>query len=87
MIELLTISFKDLIKMKLEFPKVFADLFLNVRKRMNKELSLKLEMIRECEAAKVELGVSKNKFKSQFTIKLLAGLTRKFNESGSESSE
>jgi hypothetical protein len=73
--------------MKLEFPKVFAELFQNARKRLNKELSLKLDMIRSCEEAKIKKGIAKNKIKSQFTIKLLNGLTKKFNETGSDKSE
>jgi hypothetical protein len=44
--DLLTMSIRDLLKMKLEFPKVFANLFIDVRKKLNKELGMKIDVIR-----------------------------------------
>lgn len=52
--EVLALSVKDLLKMKLEFPKIFASLFKNVRSRLHKELALKIEIIKKHEETKVE---------------------------------
>ena len=40
--EVLALPIKDLLKMKLEFPKIFSILFKNVRQLLHKELALKL---------------------------------------------
>lgn len=45
-IELLSLSLKDLLKMKLEFPHVFEDLFKAVQQDLKKQLLLKLEVIK-----------------------------------------
>lgn len=55
-VELLALSIKDIMKMKLEFPHAFRDLFSNVKKRLKEELFFKLDVIKqwELERAKEE---------------------------------
>lgn len=45
--DLLQLSISELFKMKLEFPKHFLDLFEGSRERLQQDLILKLEVIRE----------------------------------------
>ena len=46
---LLALNVSDLLKMKLEFPKVFTDLLSGAREKMMQILGLKLELIRLAE--------------------------------------
>ena len=74
--------------MKLEFPKIFVLLFKDVRKTLNKELSLKIELIKQHETDKISKeGTVVNKMRAQFTIMLLGGIQSKFNESIEEDEE
>lgn len=72
--DLLTLSIRDLLKMKLEFPKVFAHLFQDVRKKLNRELGMKIDMIREYEQDMIEKQSTKNALRSKFKINLLGGI-------------
>jgi hypothetical protein len=60
--------------MKLEFPKIFGNLFFEAKKVFNEELSLKIDTIREHEVNKVSKKTASNKVKSGITIKLLGGI-------------
>lgn len=47
--EMLALSLADVIKMKLEFPRVFLELFYNAKERLRRELILKIEAIKNHE--------------------------------------
>lgn len=51
--DILVLPFRDILKMKLEFPKVFFQLFEDVKALFNRELKLKLEIIRKSEEVKL----------------------------------
>lgn len=77
--ELLALSIKDLMKMKLEFPYDFIELFSNVKDRLNRELVIKLEIIRRAELQEMKKQAEKgsnmnNKIKSMVTFNVVAGL-------------
>jgi CRP-like cAMP-binding protein len=75
--ELLTLSLKDLLKMKFEFPKIFEDLFRDVHKRLTRELSVKVENIRLGEALRLEnTEVKHNSVQTKVTMNLLSGMSR-----------
>jgi hypothetical protein len=71
--EILTISIRDLLKMKLEFPKIFGELFHDVSKKFHKELGLKIQTIRQHEKVKM-LIKPKNKMRSNFTYNILGDI-------------
>ena len=48
--DLLALLVRDLIKMKLEFPKIFDELFNEIPNRLKKELMLKIEIIKKEES-------------------------------------
>lgn len=71
--ELLAMTVKDLLKMKLEFPYAFNELFTGVKERLNRELLIKLELIRRAELREMQQQVDKgegfnNKIKSFMTF-------------------
>lgn len=68
-----TLRIDDLEKMKMEFPDSFQDLFKGANERLQKELILKLEVIKRCEAS----SESKTDMRSRFASLLLAGLKTK----------
>ena len=72
--EVLAMTVKDLLKMKLEFPKIFAELFKNVRKRLHKELALKIEVIKAHEQSKMAKPGYKHSLRSKLKINILQGL-------------
>jgi CRP-like cAMP-binding protein len=49
--ELLILLMEDLDKMKIEFPDVFEEFFMNSYRRLRKELELKIQAIQLCERA------------------------------------
>ena len=49
--ELLALAIKDLIKMKLEFPRVFSDLFSGISHELKHQLFLKIEVLKQGELA------------------------------------
>jgi Ion channel len=85
--DLLTLSIRDLLKMKLEFPKIFADLFKGIRKTLNTELGKKIAIIKEHEETKISKKGMSNKMRSRFAIMLLGGIQQKLNESIEEEEE
>lgn len=84
--DLLTLSIRDLLKMKLEFPKIFLQLFKGVRKQLNTELDLKIEVIKLHEESKLHAdeGKGTNKLRAKFNIMLLGGLQKRLNQSDEE---
>lgn len=69
--DLLSLPIRDLLKMKLEFPKVFSQLFKNIRSKLNHELRMKVEMIRLSEGVRLDNNMVKNKLMSTLKMKLL----------------
>lgn len=59
--EILALAVKDLVKMKLEFPQTFIQLFEDVETQLKEYLMLKLEIIKKFEM---------EKFKRQDTMRL-----------------
>lgn len=57
--DLLCISIEDMLKMKLEFPKCFREIFEKVKETLRKELTIKFEVIRFTETAKAEQSQDK----------------------------
>ena len=47
--EMQVLRIDDLEKMKMEFPDQFADMFVGAHERLQKELILKVDVIRKCE--------------------------------------
>lgn len=71
--DLLTLSVKDLHKMKLEFPKIFTLLLHDARRTFRKELSLKIEKIKIHEF-QLSRQRTANWVKSNIAVKLLGGI-------------
>lgn len=49
--ELLILLMEDMDKMKIEFPEIFEEFFMNSYRRLRKELELKIQAILLCEKA------------------------------------
>jgi hypothetical protein len=53
--DVLALSIQDLVNMKLEFPKVFHEMFRTAKERLRRELILKIEAIKNQERLAVSL--------------------------------
>jgi hypothetical protein len=60
---------EDIEKMKIEFPDVFDELFMNSYRRLRKELEIKIQAIQQCEKA-----TQSNNIQSQNAMKDIHGL-------------
>lgn len=69
--ELLMLLIEDTDKMKIEFPDVFDELFMNSYRRLRKELEIKIQAIQQCERAMQRDGVQ-----SQNALNDLTGLKK-----------
>ena len=80
--ELLGISINDLIKMKLEFPKYFNELFKDSRDILRKNLTLKFELTKhsEMESAADPSSTPRNALQSRFASHFLSEILKKMNE-------
>jgi CRP-like cAMP-binding protein len=67
--ELLMLLIEDIEKMKIEFPDVFDELFMNSYRRLRKELEIKIQAIQQCEKA-----TQSNNIQSQNAMKDIHGL-------------
>ena len=74
--ELLVLTIKDLLKMKLEFPKVFAELLVGAREKLIKDITLKLEVIKFCEIDIASRSTSENRLKSIFSSHLMGQMIK-----------
>ena len=81
--ELLTIQIVDLLKMKLEFPSAFKDLFTGAKSCLKRELMLKLEIIRISKLEDIEKDDA-NQLRSKFAVQLLSGMQHKIYNSNEE---
>ena len=74
--ELLTLSLKDLLKMKIEFPSAFQDLFKDARSLLSTHLLLKLEALKKSEMGVVKLNHAEDgeKLKSMVTSHFIGGM-------------
>jgi hypothetical protein len=76
--DLLQLSISDLFKMKLEFPRIFNELFNNSRDQLRRDLMLKIEVIKQSQmimGIKAEDPV--DAMKSKFASNFLGGLLKK----------
>jgi hypothetical protein len=75
--DLLALSVKDILKMKLEFPNAFSDIFNDVRLQLKKDLLLKLEVIKQGELQAMKKEDSKsNKLTSNIAFTMIGGLQK-----------
>lgn len=70
--ELLMLLIEDIDKMKIEFPDVFDELFMNSYRRLKKELEIKIKAIQLCEQA-----TQSSNTQSQNAINSIKGLSKK----------
>jgi hypothetical protein len=78
-IDLLVIPINDLLKMKLEFPKYFNELFKNSKEKLRRDLIYKIEIIKNHELKEVVKDGDKN-LKSRFAYAFLGNLLQKLKK-------
>lgn len=74
-VDLLVIHINDLLKMKLEFPKYFNELFKGAKQKLRRDLIQKIEIIKNHEQEEVvKAGGGDKNLKSRFAYAFLGGL-------------
>lgn len=74
-VDLLVIHINDLLKMKLEFPKYFKELFKGAKEKLRRDLIQKIEIIKNHEQEEVfKAGGGDKNLKSRFAYAFLGGL-------------
>ena len=72
-------TIRDLLKLKLEFPKVFAELLVGAREKLIKDITLKLEVIKICEleiAKKTPINRLSSIFASHLMGQMVKGMQK-----------
>ncbi len=76
--DILSLSLGDIVKMKLEFPRVFYDLFYNARERLRREMILKIEAIKNHEKEYLDHAEEgSRRFQAMFACAFLGSLLKK----------
>ena len=79
--DVLALSIADLLNMRLEFEKVFKELFRTAKERLRRELILKIEAIKNFERLAVSQEANgTDKFKAMFAYAFLGGILKKLKD-------
>ena len=83
--DLLALSLGDLLNMRLEFEKIFKQLFRTAKERLRRELVLKIEAVTTSERlAVIQEAKGTDKFKSMFAYAFLGGLLKNLKDAKDE---